>query len=185
MLAVLGLALVLYLLIRLAAAPSAPPPPDVAPRPDTDDYAPPEPDLEGSDSIFGGPPWLVYGGLQWLVFGAIVVWWRARRRGALVGEPRPVEVAADELLAGQAALYRKSRDRDHVAAALRGATLRRIRPAVGLTAEAPAQRVVETIARRTSLPVDQVGAVLYGPVTDDATLRLVAAHLERIESEIG
>ncbi|RDI48357.1 DUF4129 domain-containing protein [Nocardia mexicana] len=185
-LAALGLAAVLYLLIRLAAAPTAPPPPTQGPPPpDPGGYSPPDPDLEGSDSIFGGPPWLVYGGLQWLIFGVIVVWWRARRRGTLVGEPRPVEVAANELLTGQAALYRKSGDRDHVAALLRAATLRRIRPALGLTADTPAPRVAEAVARRTSLPVEQAGAVLFGPVADDETLRLVAAHLERIESEIG
>ncbi|GAB2698741.1 DUF4129 domain-containing protein [Nocardia thraciensis] len=184
-LAALALAAVLYLLIRLAAAPTAPPPPTANRPPDPGGYSPPDPNLEGSDSIFGGPPWLVYGGLQWLIFGVIVVWWRARRRGALVGEPRPVEVAANELLSGQAALYRRSGDRDHVAAVLRAATLRRIRPALGLTPDAPAPRVAEAVGQRTSLPVEQAGAVLFGPVGDDDTLRLVAAHLERIESEIG
>ncbi|WP_024801351.1 DUF4129 domain-containing protein [Nocardia sp. BMG51109] len=189
LLAVIGLALIVYLLIQLATAPSAPPPPEppTQPPPTPDDYSPPTPNLgEGSDSIFARTPaWLAYGGLQWLVFGAIVVWWRARRRGALVGEPRPVQIAANELLAGQAALYRRSGDRDHVAATLRAASLRRIRTVLGVTADAPADRIVAAVAGRTGLPAADIGTALFGPVPDDETLRLVAAQLRRIESEIG
>ncbi|WP_280367765.1 DUF4129 domain-containing protein [Nocardia wallacei] len=186
--AALVLALLVYVLIHLSAAPTAPPAPEIPPPPpDPDGYTPPPPDFgEGSDSIFGRlPDWLAYGGLQWLLCGVIVVWWRGRRRGALVAEPRPVQVAANELLGGQAALYRKSGDRDHVAALLRAATLRRVRPALGLTPEAPVNHLVTAIATRTRTPADHVGATLFGPVHDDDTLRQVAAQLRRIESEIG
>lgn len=186
--AALVLALLVYVLIHLSAAPTAPPAPEIPPPPpDPDGYTPPPPDFgEGSDSIFARlPDWLAYGGLQWLLCGAIVVWWRGRRRGALVGEPRPVQVAANELLGGQAALYRRSGDRDHVAALLRAATLRRVRPALGLTPDAPVNQLVTAIATRTRTPADHVGAALFGPVHDDDTLRLVAAQLRRIESEIG
>ncbi|MBB5913739.1 hypothetical protein BJY24_002606 [Nocardia transvalensis] len=186
--AVLALALIAYVLVKLATAPTAPPPPDPnLPPPDPGDYSPPPPDFgEGSDSIFARTPdWLAYGGLQWLFCGALVVWWRARRRGALVGEPRPVQVAANELLAGQAALYRKSGDRDHVAALLRAATLRRIRPRLGVHADAPVQQLVDALAVRTGTPREHLGATLFGPVPDDDTLRRVAAQLDRIESEIG
>ncbi|MBF6173554.1 DUF4129 domain-containing protein [Nocardia blacklockiae] len=184
----LVLALIIYVLFHLSTAPTAPPPPQhPPPPPNPDDYRPPAPDFgEGSDSIFARlPGWLAYGGLQWLICGAVVVWWRARRRGALVPEPRPVRVPANELLAGQAALYRKSGDRDHVAALLRAATLRRLRPALGLPPDAPVNQLVTGIAVRTGTPADHIGATLFGPVHDDDTLRLVAARLRHLESEIG
>lgn|GEM_PF-4951837 len=187
--AVLGallVALVIYLLLHLSGAPKAPPPPQT-PSPG-EPPPPPSPDFNGAgnDSIFGRlPSWLAYGGVQWLICAALVVWWRARRRGALVGEPRPVQVAANELLAGQAALYRRAKDRDHTAAKLRAATLRRIRPALSLTADAPPDRVIATLAARLHSPADRVGPVLYGPVPDDATLEMIAAQLDLIESEIA
>ncbi|MBF6328671.1 DUF4129 domain-containing protein [Nocardia transvalensis] len=183
--AVLLLLLIAYLLWHLASAPTAPPPQRVPPpdgRPEL-----PRPEIgAGDDSIFGRwPSWLAYGFVQWVICAALVVWWRARRRGALVGEPRPVEVAANELLDGQAALYRKSADRDHVAAKLRTATLRRIRPQLGLTPEAPPDRVVAAIAGRLRADPNLIGAALFGPVPDDAALHHVAAQLTWIESEIG
>ncbi|MEG8184082.1 DUF4129 domain-containing protein [Nocardia terpenica] len=179
------LALIVYLLLRLGSAPKAPPAHHV-PSPG----APPEPGRpdfgEGRKSIFQqAPPWLAYGGLQWLICAGIVVWWRARRRGALVGEPRPVEVPANELLAGQAALYRKARDHTYVAGKLRAATLRRIRPALDLAADAPPDRVVGAVAARLRSDPIPVGSALFGPVPDEATLLWVAAQLDRIESEIG
>ncbi|MFI5778484.1 DUF4129 domain-containing protein, partial [Nocardia sp. NPDC051570] len=143
--------LIVYVLLRLAAAPTAP---HHVPSPDRPELPNPDPG-EGSDSIFSKlPDPLAYGGLQLLICAAIVVWWRARRRGTLVGEPRPVEVPADELLAGQAALYRRSGDRDHVAAKLRAATLRRIRPTLSLPADAPPAQIVTAIA--THLRADPV-----------------------------
>ncbi|WP_308166203.1 DUF4129 domain-containing protein [Nocardia albiluteola] len=183
---VLLVALIIYVLLHLSGAPKAPPMPS-EPIVPPDEPKPPPPNINdaGSDSIFGRlPHWLAYGGLQWLICAVLVVWWRARRRGALVGEPRPVQVAANELLAGQAALYRRAKDRDHTAAKLRAAMLRRIRPALGLTADAPPERVVGTLAARLGGPADRYGAALYGPVPDDATLELIAAQLDLIESEI-
>lgn len=186
-LGVLLVALIVYVLLHLSGAPKAPPPPsEHVPPPSEPPPPPPDINETGTDSIFGRlPHWLAFGGLQWLIFAAIVVWWRARRRGALVGEPRPVQVAANELLAGQAALYRRSSDRDHIAGKLRAATLRRIRPALGLTADAPPDRVVGALAARLRSPSDRFGAVLYGPVPDDATLEMIAAQLDLIESEIA
>ncbi|MCM6776933.1 DUF4129 domain-containing protein [Nocardia sp. CDC159] len=184
-LGVLVAALIVYLLVRLAAAPTAPPPRELPQPPDRPGLPRPNPG-EGTDSIFQRlPDWLAYGGLQLLICAAIVVWWRARRRGALVGEPRPVEVAAGELLAGQARLYRRSGDREHVAATLRAATLRRIRPTLGLAADAPPDRVVTTIAARLGTDPRGIGAALFGPVPDDQALQFVVAQLDRIESELG
>ncbi|MQY26977.1 DUF4129 domain-containing protein [Nocardia aurantia] len=192
LLAVVLAALVVLLLIRLAGAPHAPPVPDPAPHPPptspTPKPTPPPRDHDwgaGDDSIFGRwPPWIAFGGLQWLLCAAVVVWWRARRRGALVGEPLPVEAPAHELLAGHAALYRRANDPDHVAAILRAATLRRIRPTLDLPAGAPPPRVIDAIARRTGLSPTHLGATLFGPVPDTATLTAVAGHLLVIETEL-
>ncbi|MGW6426097.1 DUF4129 domain-containing protein [Nocardia sp. NPDC055053] len=182
----LALALLLYATLQSCGAPDAPDAPDPPAPPDPpdrpDDF---DPDFgEGKDSIFTRlPGWLAFGGLQFLIAFVALMWWRGRRRGALVGEPRPVEVAANELLAGQAGLYRRSGDVAHVARTLRTATLRRIRPRLGAR-ELTDDQLVETVATRLGVPAEQIGTVLFGPVPDETTLYYVAAHLEWIETEL-
>ncbi|MCA2209890.1 DUF4129 domain-containing protein [Nocardia rosealba] len=181
---ILFLGVLLYAGLQSCGAPNAPTPPDPPPNIDSPPDRPDDlPDPAGSDSIFSTlPGWLAYGGLQLLIAFAVVVWWRARRRGALVGEPRPVEVAANELLAGQAGLYRRSGDVAYVAHILRSATLRRIRPRLGTPTD---DQLVATVATRLGTPAPQIGTVLFGPVPDESTLYHVAAHLEWIETELG
>ncbi|WP_194832513.1 DUF4129 domain-containing protein [Nocardia sp. XZ_19_369] len=183
------LLLLLYGALQSCGAPTAPKPPP--PPPDLPNPEPPR-DFDapgfgtGDDPIWDRLPAPVFfGGLQFLIAAALVVWWRARRRGALVREPRPVEVAANELLAGQAALYRRSKDHEHVAAKLRAATLRRIRPPLGMTADTPPDRLVAAVAARTGAPPEQIGRALFGAVPDADTLELVATQLDWIESEVG
>ncbi|MFD4428965.1 DUF4129 domain-containing protein [Nocardia sp. NPDC058497] len=185
----LALALLLYATLQSCGAPNAPnapdspTPPDLPDQPEDDDF---DPDFgEGKDSIFTRlPGWLAFGGLQFLIAFVALMWWRGHRRGALVGEPRPVEVAANELLAGQAGLYRRSGDVAHVAQTLRTATLRRIRPRLGAR-ELTDNQLVETAATRLGVPAQQIGTVLFDPVPDETTLYYVAAHLEWIETELG
>lgn len=180
-----ALVLLLYATLQSCGAPNAPTPPDI-PR-----TRPPHDSGgtgfgTGDDAIWDRLPAPVFfGGLQFLIAAALVVWWRARRRGALVREPRPVEVAANELLAGQAALYRRSRDHEHVAATLRAATLRRIRPTLGMTADTPPDRLVAVLAARTREDPNELGLALFGPVPDAETLEFVANQLEWIEAEVG
>lgn len=187
--AAIALGFLLYALLQSCGAPSAPPRPDPPPAPPPPPDAPDDvdlPDLEGSDSIFSRlPAPLAFGGLQLLIAAALVVWWRARRRGALVGEPRPVEVAANELLAGQAALYRRSGDHEHIAATLRRATLRRIVPRLGLRPQDGTDRVIAVLAARLGADPALLAGVLTGPVPDAATLEHVATHLDLIEAEVG
>ncbi len=114
-----------------------------------------------------------------------MVWWRGRRRGTVVGEPRPVQVAAGELLTGQAALYRRTKDREHVAAKLRQAALRRIRGRLDLRTDTPPDRMSVVIGSRIGVDPQVVTTALYGPVPDDTTLEYVAAQLDWIDSEIG
>ncbi|WP_067825979.1 DUF4129 domain-containing protein [Nocardia inohanensis] len=183
----LVLGLFIYSMLHLGAPevpdkPRTPPPP----KPETPDAPDVDPDFgEGDDSIFESlPGWLAFGGTQWLLVWLIVICWRGRRRGTVVGEPRPVEAPANELLTGQAGLYRKSRDHDHVAAKLRAAALRRLRPALHVTADAAPELVIAAIAGRTGAAPGSVRAALYDPVADLATLELVAAQLEWIEAEV-
>ncbi|WP_018179752.1 DUF4129 domain-containing protein [Jongsikchunia kroppenstedtii] len=120
-----------------------------------------------------------------VVTAALVVWWRARRRGTLVAEPMPVEVRADELLEGQAGLYRRANDPGHVAQKLRAATLRRIRPGLGVRSDASHEQLVAAIAARTGIPAAQVGQTLYAPVADVAGLDRVVAELDYLEASTG
>ncbi|WP_328658286.1 DUF4129 domain-containing protein [Nocardia salmonicida] len=184
----LAIALLIYATMQSCGAPNAPDAPDLPDPPDPPDRPPPDDsDLDfgsGKDSIFTRlPGWLAFGGLQFLLAFVALIWWRARRRGALVGEPRPVEVAANELLAGQAGLYRRSGDVAHVAHILRAATLRRIKPRLG--GELTDDQLVAVVSSRLGVPAQQIGTVLFGDVPDETTLNDVAAHLEWIETELG
>ncbi|MGQ4598854.1 DUF4129 domain-containing protein [Nocardia sp. R6R-6] len=185
------LLLLIYGALQSCGAPVAPPKP-----PDQPDVQPPDgsSSRSGNGSGFGAgddPIWdrlpapVFFGGVQFLIAAVLVVWWRARRRGALVREPRPVEVAANELLAGQAALYRRAKDHDHIAGKLRAATLRRIRAPLGVTADTAPDRIVTVVAARIGTDPARIAAALFGPVPDSGTLQVVAAQLEWIESEIG
>jgi hypothetical protein len=184
------LLLVLYAVLQGCSGPSAPRAPDAPPidpppmDPPSGDYDPDLPRPTGDDSLFERTPdRLAFGGLQFLIAAALLVWWRARRRGTVVGEPRPVEVAADELLAGQAGLYRRSGDHAHIADVLRAATVRRLRRALG-TGTSP-EELTAAVAARIGTDPAVVGSALYGPVPDASALELVAAQLEWIEAEVG
>nr|WP_228536890.1 DUF4129 domain-containing protein [Nocardia sp. XZ_19_231] len=183
----LAIALLIYATMQSCGAPNAPDTPDLPDPPNPPDTPPDDSDLDfgsGKDSIFTRlPGWLAFGGLQFLLAFVALIWWRARRRGALVGEPRPVEVAANELLAGQAGLYRRSGDVAHVAHIVRAATLRRIKPRLG--GELTDDQLVAVVSSRLGVPAQQIGTVLFGDVPDETTLNYVAAHLEWIETELG
>ncbi|MEV6770912.1 DUF4129 domain-containing protein [Nocardia sp. NPDC051030] len=182
-LGVVAIVAALWLITHLGAPPT-PSAPDTTPPPQRPDVPPPDFGA-GQDSIFQRwPDWVAFGGLQALIAWAAVLCWRGRRRGAVVGEARPVEAPAHELLTGQAGLYRKSRDHDHVAGILRAATLRRLRPALDVTADTPPELVTVTLAGRLGTDPAMVRAALYDPVEHRDTLELVAAQLEWIEAEV-
>lgn len=182
--------LVVYGVVQGLHGPSAPRPPDTPPI-DLPDYPPDDdrsgrPRPTGDDSIFAdSPDRLVFGILQFMIAGIVLVWWRARRRGAVVAEPRPVEVAAGELLDGQAGLYRRSGDHAHIAGVLQAATVRRVRRALGVDAGISPDALVTAVAARIGADRDTIGAALFGHVSDAAGLELVAAQLQWIEAEVG
>ncbi|MGX1804779.1 DUF4129 domain-containing protein [Nocardia sp. NPDC055321] len=183
----LAVFLLIYVLLNAGAPPDVPDVPDT-PKPPTEAPDPPERPREfgaGQDSIFETmPAWAAFGGLQFLIAWALVLCWRGRRRGTVVEEPLPVRAPAHELLEGQAGLYRRSRDHDHVASKLRAATLRRLRPVLSLTADSTPEMVVGAVIARTGTDPALVRAALYEPVADRATLEVVAAQLEWIEAEV-
>ncbi len=187
---VLAIAVVVLLVVAVilffASAPPSPPPAS-GPPPDPGDLDSPElPDVGGNRSIFETlPAPVAFGGLQLLIAVAAVAVWRARRRGALVGEPRPVEVPANELMYGQANLYRRARDPEHVAGRLRAATMRRIRPKLGLPRDAAPAAVAAAVHRATGLPAASVAFAMDAPVDSDEALEAVVRQLERIEAEVA
>ncbi|GAA5046818.1 DUF4129 domain-containing protein [Nocardia callitridis] len=174
--------LLIYGVVQSTGAPNAPaPPPNDLPTPPR-----PRPSVgSGSDALWDRlPAPIFFGGLQFLIAGVLVVWWRGRRRGAFVPEPRPVEVPANELLAGQAAMYRRAGDHGYIAEKLRAATTRRVFARLGVEANTSNEQIIDAIASRVGGEPQLVGHALFGAVPDERTLELVAAQLEWIESEV-
>ncbi len=111
--------------------------------------------------------------------------WRARRLGPLVTERLPVVVRAAETTEGHARLYQARRARDQAAAALRTATIERLRPAVGLPAAATPAAVTSALATRSALGQARLDALLFGPSPDsDAALVRLANDLDALEREV-
>jgi hypothetical protein len=112
--------------------------------------------------------------------------WRARRLGPLVSEPLPVVVHASETVIGHGRLYLARHARGHTAAALRGAMLRRLIPALGLAADASSEAVTAAVAQRSAASPERIGELLYGPPprTDAALVRL-ARSLDDLAREVG
>lgn len=133
------------------------------------------------------PGWVRAGAWQLAIAVILVAVWRARRLGRLVAEPLPVVVRASETTQGRARLYRRGRSRDHAAALLREASIRRL-GSTGPWQLAPAHpgtdTLAETLAQRIGRPAEQISALLYGPPpTDDAGLVRLADDLDALEKE--
>ncbi|MBT0565735.1 DUF4129 domain-containing protein [Williamsia sp. CHRR-6] len=128
------------------------------------------------------PVWAGSGVLALAV--AISVFAVARRGLVPVPEDLPVVVPADELTAGHAELYRRSGDRGHLADVLRGATIRRIAPVLGIDATAPPGDLVEVIATAAATDVEGVRWALSSVPDTDDELSDVAARLDWIEERV-
>ncbi|MBK1788972.1 DUF4350 domain-containing protein [Prauserella cavernicola] len=124
----------------------------------------------------------VFGAVQVAVAAVLVALWRARRLGPVVTEPLPVAVRAAETVEGRARLYRGAGATDHAADALRRASIDRLRPALGLPADAEPDAVVAAVEARTGRPAR---ALLYGPPpAGDAALVRLANDLDALENEV-
>lgn len=151
--------------------------------PSWDDDAGPADDDESPGSTM--PPWTGPLALQLLVVAAVAALWRGRRFGRLVAEPLPVVVRAGETTRGRGRLYRRARAHGHAAAALRAGAATRVAHRLGLQRSAPAEQLIDAVARATGRPADEVAALLYGPPpTDDAGLARLARDLDHLESEV-
>jgi hypothetical protein len=111
--------------------------------------------------------------------------WRGRRFGPLVNEPLPVVVKAIETTESRGRLYRKARDTDRAAQALRARAARRLGGYLGL----PPGTAPETVARAAAAAAqrDEAGTIttLAGaPIQSEAALLTLAQDLTELEKEV-
>jgi len=139
-----------------------------------------------SQTLLGMVPDPVWWGLAQAVIAVLLLMlWRARRLGPVVPEPLPVVVRAAETVEGRARLYRRGGARDKAAAALRGGTVARWQPLLGLPRRAEPTAVVEAVAARTCRTGPELAALLYGAApADDAALVRLANDLDALDREI-
>jgi hypothetical protein len=129
------------------------------------------------------PAYLVV--IQLCIAVVLAALWRARRLGPLVAERLPVVVRASETVEGHARLYQSRRARDRAAAALRAATLARVRPALGLAPDAGPGEIVQALSARSGGAAARTEAMLFGPAPgDDAALVALADDLDALEREV-
>jgi hypothetical protein len=116
----------------------------------------------------------------------LIALWKGRRIGPLVAEELPVVVRASETVEGRGRLYRSRRARDRAAQALRAATLQRLLPRLGLSADTSAPAVVIAAAQRSRFHAESVRHILFGPSpASDADLVQLARTLDDIERQVA
>ena len=116
----------------------------------------------------------------------VVVLWRARRLGAPVPEPQPVELAGSDLVVAVGALLQRSRSRSQAASILRHALRAEVAERLGLPRESDPTQVAEAVAARTGRPVASVAPLLAGdaPVDEDGLVAL-AQSIEALRAEVN
>lgn len=126
-------------------------------------------------------PALWVAGLSVLAF----LLWRFRRLGPLVREPLPVVIRAAESTESRGRLYRRTRDRDHVAAILRQATRRRLADQLAVRPDAPVPELAVVVSAHSGHDLDDVHRLLGDtPVHHDSDLADLGRQLLRLESEV-
>jgi hypothetical protein len=127
--------------------------------------------------------WIV---LQLCLAVLLIAVWKGRRVGPLVAEKLPVVVRASETVEGRGRLYRSRRARDRAAQALRGATLHRLLPRLGVGADTSTPALVIAIAQRSRSDPETVRHILFGPSpATDADLVHLARALDDIERQVA
>lgn len=123
--------------------------------------------------------------LQLCVVVALTALWRGRRLGPLITERLPVVVRASETVEGHARLYQSRRACGRAATVLRGSVLARLRPAVGLAKQAPADAVVRALAGRSRCSEQEIAELLFGPPPgSESALVELARRLDELEREV-
>ena len=127
--------------------------------------------------------WII---LQLCLTVLLIAVWKGRRIGPLVAEKLPVVVRASETVEGRGRLYRSRRARDRAAQALRGATLQRLLPRLGVAAGTSTPALVIAVAQRSRSDPETVRHILFGPPpTTDADLVHLARALDDIERQVA
>lgn len=136
----------------------------------------------GSTTGHGGLPWPDWWRPMIAVLAAATIalmLWRGRRLGRLVREPLPVVVPAQETTNARGRLYRKAKDTDRAASALREATRTRVSSYLGTP------DVVRAAASQTGRSEQDIATLLLdGPVTDEAELVQLANELTTLERQV-
>lgn len=139
-------------------------------------------DASSGGARAGGLPWPDWWRPMIAVLAAAAValmFWRGRRLGRLVREPLPVVVPAQETTTARGRLYRKAKDTDRAAEALREATRTRVSSYLGTP------DVVRAAASQTGRPEQEIATLLLdGPVIDEAELVHLAHELTTLERQV-
>lgn len=120
---------------------------------------------------------------QLVVAFLLAALWRARRLGRPVTETQPVPIESSELTQAVARLLGRADRPGRAAAVLRDRARRDLSGPLGLPLDAPADLVVDAIARRTDLTEAQARRAAIDPVTSDDDLVAVAALLTQIRKD--
>jgi Domain of unknown function (DUF4350) len=108
------------------------------------------------------PSWARLGLWQLVVALVLFVWWRSRRLGDPVVEDLPVEVPASEFVRASGRVFQRSGARGMSLAYIRRSFREDCGRSMGLSADAPADVWVRTVATRAAQEPSAVRHLLYG-----------------------
>jgi hypothetical protein len=123
--------------------------------------------------------------LQLGVVVLLIAAWRVRRLGRVVVEPLPAVVRSSETVEGRGRMYRRAGARDRAAAALRDASIGRLRRRLTLPPNGTPDLLVAAVASRCDRAAPAIRDLLYGAApVDDAALVRLADDLDALEREV-
>lgn len=131
------------------------------------------------------PSWLVP--LMWQ-FALLALVWAfivGRRQGRIVNEPLPVVAQGTETTVGRAGLYQRARASEHSGRILRIATIIRLGQRLGISPNADATLVTQTVSMACNRTAKEIEYILYGPEPASAVeLTQLSQALEQLEEEV-
>ena len=131
------------------------------------------------------PSWLVP--LMWQ-FALLALVWAfivGRRQGRIVNEPLPVVAQGTETTMGRAGLYQRARASEHSGRILRIATIIRLGRRLGISPNADATLVTQTVSMACNRTAKEIEYILYGPEPASAVeLTQLSQALEQLEEEV-
>ena len=131
------------------------------------------------------PSWLMP--LMWQ-FGLLALVWAfivGRRQGRIVNEPLPVVAQGTETTVGRAGLYQRARASEHSGRILRIATIIRLGRRLGISPNADATLVAQTVSMACNRTAKEIEYILYGPEPASAVeLTQLSQALEQLEEEV-